>query len=301
MVYLVNHDLFKSPAQTLVNTVNTEGVMGKGIAKEFKKRFPAMFKEYRALTDHSELEIGQLHVWRGPSKWVLNFPTKTTWRKPSKLSYVEEGLRKFVVSYEQLGIESVSFPPLGCGNGNLDWDVVRPIMFEYLSSVKIPVFIHDVQVSHDFVPEHELENDGRSPGAYGEFRRDLEDLVSGDGGRFLTTGRGRSYDVQLRGSDLSIAFSDGKNEIIFEDDLQAAWNALQTSILTRQESVDDRRARHYGYLIPLLERLPYVSRIKFRTTPNGASLGTGLALKRQSVDAIIPEAVERQSWLFHDM
>jgi len=154
LVYL-RTDLFQSPAQTLVNTVNTVGVMGKGIAKTFKQRYPEMFREYKICCDRGELRVGTLLLWRGPERWVLNFPTKTTWRQPSRLDYIEQGLVRFVENYTQLGIHSISFPPLGCGNGQLAWDAVRPVMEKHLKNVRIPVYIHDRQVSPDHVPAHE--------------------------------------------------------------------------------------------------------------------------------------------------
>src|SRR4029078_8700192 len=127
LVYL-RTDLFTSPAQTLVNTVNTVGVMGKGIAKTVKERYAEMFRIYREYCDRGELRTGSLMLWRGPDRWVLNFPTKTTWRLPSGIEYIESGLRRFMETYEELGITSASFPPLGCGNGNLDWHEVKPLM-----------------------------------------------------------------------------------------------------------------------------------------------------------------------------
>ena len=119
MLTYVRTSLFDSPAQTLVNTVNLVGVMGKGVALEFKSRYPDMFKAYRSLCDQHALEIGKLHLWRATDHWILNFPTKTTWKKPSKLDYIEAGLDVFLSSYRGMGISSISFPPLGCGNGNL--------------------------------------------------------------------------------------------------------------------------------------------------------------------------------------
>src|SRR5947209_16281482 len=135
LVYL-RTDLFTSPAHTLVNTVNTVGVMGKGIAKTFKERYPEMFRSYREYCERGELRTGTLMLWRGPDRWVLNFPTKTTWRLPSKIEYVESGLRRFVETYEELGITSISFPPLGCGNGNLDWSAVKPRSEEHTSELQ---------------------------------------------------------------------------------------------------------------------------------------------------------------------
>jgi hypothetical protein len=90
LVYLYS-SLFDSPAQTLVNTVNTVGVMGKGIAKTFRERYPAMFSEYRKLCDSSEFSIGNLHLWKGDDHWVLNFPTKTSWRLHRRWSTSNRG------------------------------------------------------------------------------------------------------------------------------------------------------------------------------------------------------------------
>ena len=87
----VRGNLFESPAQVLVNTVNTVGVMGKGVALEFKKLFPEMFEEYRRLCEGRLLKIGMLHIYRTPHKWVLNFPTKEHWRQPSRVEYIDAG------------------------------------------------------------------------------------------------------------------------------------------------------------------------------------------------------------------
>ena len=121
------------------------------------------------------LDVGKLHLWRSNSRWVLNFPTKTTWKRPSELPYVERGLIKFVESYKDWGITSVSFSPLGCGNGNLNWEEVRPMMEAYLARVSIPVYIHDVQVASDFVPEHKEVS--RIPEDFVEFSADVRKLA----------------------------------------------------------------------------------------------------------------------------
>jgi hypothetical protein len=87
--------------------------MGKGIAKAFRERYPAMFKEYRALCDRGELTIRELHLWKGDGRWILNFPTKTTWRLPSKVDYIEQGLKKFVENYEKNGCGFGFFSTIG--------------------------------------------------------------------------------------------------------------------------------------------------------------------------------------------
>lgn len=143
MITYVDGDLFTSPAKVLVNTVNTVGVMGKGIAYDFKRIYPEMFKLYQDFCENGTLEIGKLWLYKTPHKWILNFPTKTHWRGKSKVEYIEAGLKDFVDIYVSKGIESVSFPMLGCGNGGLDWDSqVRPLMENYLKSLPIDVRIH---------------------------------------------------------------------------------------------------------------------------------------------------------------
>ncbi len=84
MITYVSGDLFKTPARVLVNTVNTVGVMGKGVAKEFKRLFPQMFQEYRGACENKKFDIGNLFLYKTPNKWVLNFPTKRHWRNPSR-------------------------------------------------------------------------------------------------------------------------------------------------------------------------------------------------------------------------
>lgn len=143
MLRYVATDLFESPAQVLVNTVNTVGVMGKGIAKEFASIYPEMYKEYRALCEKHMFDVDQLWLYKTSHKWVLNFPTKKHWRSPSKVEYIEAGLKKFVDAYAQKGITSISFPLLGCGSGGLDFESqVQPIMETYLKPLPIDVFIH---------------------------------------------------------------------------------------------------------------------------------------------------------------
>lgn len=147
MLNYLTESIFDSPAQTLVNPVNTVGVMGKGLALEFKRRYPEMFTQYKQLCDRKELVVGTLWLYKSPTKWVLNFPTKAHWRSPSKVAYIQAGLREFIDTYAGLGIESIAFPQLGSGLGGLDFDSqVRPLMEEYLSSLAIDIYIH---VLHD--------------------------------------------------------------------------------------------------------------------------------------------------------
>ena len=134
--------MFTSPAQCIVNTVNIVGVMGKGIALAFKEKYPDMFAEYKKACSEGILDIGNLMIWRADDYVLLMFPTKEHWRGKSKLDYIERGLQKFVEIYEREDIKSIAFPKLGCGNGGLDWEDVRPIMEKYLKPLPIDVYIY---------------------------------------------------------------------------------------------------------------------------------------------------------------
>ena len=158
MLKYVEGDLFCSPAQVLVNTVNTVGVMGKGIALEFKKKYPKMFSQYKEQCDKHRMVIGRLMLWYAPDYWILQFPTKEHWRSPSKLEYIEKGLMTFVRKYANYNISSIAFPKLGCGNGELDWNDVKPLMEKYLKDLPIEVFIY-LGKSEVIQPEHKFQND----------------------------------------------------------------------------------------------------------------------------------------------
>jgi len=135
-------NIFESQATTLVNTVNCVGVMGKGIALEFKKKYPNMFSEYVDLCNKGFVKPGvpyYYHDLLGTS--IINFPTKNHWRSPSKLSYIISGLDWFRDNYDSLGIKSIAFPPLGCGNGGLPWSVVGPLMYSKLNDLPIDIEI----------------------------------------------------------------------------------------------------------------------------------------------------------------
>lgn len=136
-------DLFASQAQTLVNTVNCVGVMGKGVAAEFKKRYPMMFDDYKRRCDRKEVRLGELYLYRDLSgTMIINFPTKDHWRSPSRLSDIEAGLDFFVARIARWQITSAAFPPLGCGNGGLEWTEVGPLIYKKLSGVGIGVEVY---------------------------------------------------------------------------------------------------------------------------------------------------------------
>ena len=258
MLTYVRTSIFESPAQTLVNTVNLVGVMGKGIALEFKGRYPAMFKAYKNLCDSHEFEIGKLHLWRSDSHWVLNFPTKTTWKKPSQIAYIEAGLKVFVASYREMGISSISFPPLGCGNGNLDWAEVRPIMELYLSKLEIPVYVHDRQVTKGFIPEHKEVPIERIPVAFEDFLQDIREQMHAHDGSFSTL-KGRAlFDARWHTDGSILIDGPGRATQIRPEHIEWAWVALQSGILSADQFPGDDSRKAKSYLFPILAELPYV-------------------------------------------
>ncbi len=133
-------DVFESKAQTLVNTVNCVGVMGKGIALEFKTRFPDMYDDYVQRCQDKKMNLGEPYLYkRLTPPWVLNFPTKDHWRSISRLEDIVAGLRYLQAHYRQWGIVSLAVPPLGCGQGQLEWRVVGSTLYRHLKELDIPV------------------------------------------------------------------------------------------------------------------------------------------------------------------
>ncbi|MHB1618215.1 MAG: type II toxin-antitoxin system antitoxin DNA ADP-ribosyl glycohydrolase DarG, partial [Metallibacterium sp.] len=136
-------DLFESQAQTLVNTVNCVGVMGKGVAAAFKQRFPAMFEDYQRRCERQAVHLGEPYLYRDASGvLIVNFPTKDHWRSPSRLSDIERGLDHFVTHAAAWGIRSVAMPPLGCGNGGLEWSEVGPLIYRKLHTLPMDVEVY---------------------------------------------------------------------------------------------------------------------------------------------------------------
>ncbi|HLV79732.1 MAG TPA: macro domain-containing protein [Chthonomonadaceae bacterium] len=143
MIRVLIGDLFESNAQTLVNTVNTVGIMGKGIALEFKMRFPNMFEDYAARCAAGEVKLGQPYLYRPLlPPWILNFPTKAHWRAVSRLSDIVAGLEYLERHYQAWGITSLAVPALGCSNGQLEWRIVGPTLFKHLRRLDIPVELY---------------------------------------------------------------------------------------------------------------------------------------------------------------
>ncbi len=143
-------DIFDSHAQVITNPVNCEGFMGRGLALAFKQKYPAMFTAYKQDCKTGRLRIGKPTLYRESMPWILNFPTKNTWRADSKLEYIEQGLEYFVANYKRADIESIAFPKLGTLNGRLSWVDVGPLMAKHLGQLDIDVSIYIAEGDHEY-------------------------------------------------------------------------------------------------------------------------------------------------------
>ncbi len=148
MIQYVKGNLFESVADALVNTVNTVGVMGKGIALQFREAFPGNYRVYRKVCQNNELNIGQMLITEDISeaygkKIIINFPTKRHWRYPSEYSYISQGLLALRHEIEVRGIRSIAIPPLGSNNGGLDWQRVKTMIEDALSGLDCCVYLYE--------------------------------------------------------------------------------------------------------------------------------------------------------------
>jgi O-acetyl-ADP-ribose deacetylase (regulator of RNase III) len=144
-IQIIKGNIFNTKKQTVVNTVNCVGVMGKGIALVYKLRYPKMFDLYQEYCEKKMITIGKLWLYNKEENvpWVLNFPTKYHWKYPSKMEYIEKGLKKFVETYKEKGIMSIAFPLLGTHNGGLEKTEILTLMTKYLNQCDIPIEIYE--------------------------------------------------------------------------------------------------------------------------------------------------------------
>jgi O-acetyl-ADP-ribose deacetylase (regulator of RNase III) len=247
-----------SSSQTVVNTVNTVGVMGKGIAAAFKGRYPDMFAEYKILCKQGDIAPGSFWLWKGPEQWVLNFATKKHWRNPSKIEYVRDGLIEFREQYEALGIREIAFPRLGCGNGGLDWAEVRPLMVDMLHDLPITIYIHDFERNLGRL-EHELPlmQYAWKPDTFEGFYRDLRDAIDASGGEIRPLMMSAPFHV-LMNDKCELRGTNGCDHLLAaEEDLYRIWSLLSVSPVCRfdlPESVRDYALKVFS----VISQLPYV-------------------------------------------
>lgn len=142
------NDMFKSGCEALINTTNTTGVMGAGIAKQMMDKYPEICKEYNSLCKKGGLSGGDIFIQpteKNNPKWIIQFATKQEVWNPARLEYVEKGLGQLAKTIEKHEIKSIVIPPLGCGLGGLDWDEVKPMVVEKLSHLvnKCDIYVYE--------------------------------------------------------------------------------------------------------------------------------------------------------------
>lgn len=146
-IHINKDDLLRTPADAIVNTVNCVGVMGKGIALQFKQKWPENFKAYELACKEEKVRIGEMFIYDSGGlvqpHFIINFPTKKHWKEKTKIHYIDQGLDDLVKQIIKLGIKSIAIPPLGCGNGGLFWNDVKSLIenaFYELSDVEVQLF-----------------------------------------------------------------------------------------------------------------------------------------------------------------
>jgi O-acetyl-ADP-ribose deacetylase (regulator of RNase III) len=263
MITYVVGDLFQSPARVLVNAVNIVGVMGKGVAEEFKRCFPDMFAQYQALCDGGQFAVGQLWLYKTAHKWILNFPTKAHWRDPSRLEYVEAGLQKFADTYAEQGITSISFPLLGCGAGGLDWATqVRPLMERYLAPLPLNVYIHLYVPNNPYAPEQRdaaairawLNGEPETP-PFTQVWDDLACLIL-ERSRFERLDTKTAFEVAFDVGEqrITISHSDGEM-LVSESLLSETWHYARAAGYVLPPNLPG--GLDAAYIMALLSELPY--------------------------------------------
>ncbi len=148
MIKYVTGNILESNAAALINTVNTVGVMGKGIALQFKKAYHNNYKAYVEACKKNEIEIGKLFIIKDSNlssgeKYIVNFPTKKDWRKPSEYSFIDAGLDDLIRVLKEYNIKSIAIPPLGAGNGGLEWEKVKKIIEHKLSNLDVEIIVFE--------------------------------------------------------------------------------------------------------------------------------------------------------------
>jgi O-acetyl-ADP-ribose deacetylase (regulator of RNase III) len=148
MIKYITGNILESNAQALINTVNTDGIMGKGIALQFKKSFPNNYKAYAEACKNESIGIGKLFIFKDSNltigeKIIINFPTKQSWRKPSEYSFIEQGLDDLISIIDIKQIQSIALPPLGAGNGGLEWEKVKKMIEQKLNHLEIDIFVYE--------------------------------------------------------------------------------------------------------------------------------------------------------------
>lgn len=147
-------NIFDTTCEAAVNTINCVGVMGGGLAKQFRLRFPEMNEAYMSACGNNKVKIGKMWEWWDAETglWIINFPTKDDWRQPSKLEYITDGLKDLQLVIADLKVQSIAIPALGCGLGGLDWSVVEPLIVRGMQELMASPLSHPVHRVEIYTP-----------------------------------------------------------------------------------------------------------------------------------------------------
>jgi len=264
MIIYHRTSILESTAKTAVNTINCVGVMGKGLAHAYKKRYPKMFKVYKEYCNDGLFEPGKLWLWKASDQWILNFPTKKHWRNSSKIEWLEAGLQKFSSTYEERGITQISFPKLGCGNGNLEWDVVKPLMEKYLNPLPIEIWIHDYQVNVG-MPEHLEEFTAYQaktplPKSKDELWKNLKFIEESVGEKLFNFSSKQNFSINTA-TDAVVFRNNGNETKIDFEEILSNYRIMLSGLLTKKKiGISDNTEA--SELISLLSLLPHAEPVE---------------------------------------
>ena len=285
MITYVNGNLFESPAHVLVNTVNTVGVMGKGVAKDFKRLFPDMFHQYQSMCESKRLQIGTLFLYKSPNKWVLNFPTKQSWRNPSRVEFIESGLKKLVSIYSDRGISNLAMPLIGCGNGELDWRTqVGPLVEKHLSKLPIDVFVYSYPVGSVHTPEHrdvvsmrKWLNSEPEHLPFSEVWRDLKQVLEKNGEFQTLAGSPNTFTAaSVENPEGVVIQTYGKNASINVDEIRDFWHQIRSYGFTSRQIAPSGLSRNSSYLMPIFAELDYTTATTISSSYDRLRSGLGV-------------------------
>lgn len=289
MIVYVVEELYQSPAKVLVNPINTVGVMGSGIAFDFKRFFPEMFDEYQVLCQQDRLNVGQLLLYKTAHKWILNFPEKGHYRANVHPEHIAEGLKKFVATHAEQGITSASFPMFGADDDKLDWEnEVRPILEAYLNPLPILVYVHIDETENPFNADRRNIRAVRSwltgqprHVSFDKFWRDIRTIVQDKPNLKLIDSTMERFVVGIatgknnKGRNVVIrSEKDPRPIFLSHSSMIDLWNYVIRTGYVLPQNLPGGLDVHARYIFSLLSQLDYVHPVHLWTV--GAERGIGL-------------------------
>jgi hypothetical protein len=265
-----------------------------------------MFQDYQKRCEQKTIDIGKLFLWRGPHKWVLNFPTKKHWRQPSKPEYIEAGLKAFAAGYTRHSITSIAFPQLGCGHGELDWEKqVQPLMEKHLGKLPIEIFIH-LYRKDPFAPAEHADIEAtkrwlRSEPESLAFSEVWEDLCENIKTHAEFTTLDTQERFQVRHTDIpatGLMIVDRQELFVPQDALLEAWQHLRSVGFLSAEGLTHGLDMHANKVISVLATLRYVKPVKLAIKQNArngvftvALQSVPRSIQEQKMPQLLPELV----------